>query len=45
VDQQQVEVEVDQVDGRGIRSGKFKVKYIDDMSTEKSLECGNDTTD
>jgi hypothetical protein len=43
----QVKVEVDrqQVEGRGSRPGKFEVEDIDDKSTNKRSKCGCEMTD
>jgi hypothetical protein len=45
--QLQVEVEVDrqQVEGRGSRPGKVEVEDIDDKSTNKRSKCGHEMTD
>jgi hypothetical protein len=42
-----VEVEVDrqQVEGRGSRPGKVEVEDIDDKSIDKRSKCGRETTD
>jgi hypothetical protein len=47
VDRNKSKVEVDrqQVEGRGSRPGKVEVKDIDDKSTNKRSKCGHETTD
>jgi hypothetical protein len=47
VNRHQVEVEVDrqQVEGKGSQLGKFEVEYIDDKSTDKRSKCRREMTD